>query len=310
MRHMLLFCAATCLAQQPSLTQFLNLTPAQVTAMQQLNTAYYSYLSTENNRVGTVDFELYSLYDSPPPDPNQLGPRYVELEAIRRDIAAHSTALQQQLAPQLTAAQRTAIQTLNTAVTLQPLISAGQCAFLLDAAAPNVWFNSAQFAISGDFSVLVGSYIPYLPAPPTASFCGSNVFPIAVREYLGLSDGQVSAIFNASAAYSDYYARQQNAIADLQVQIRDETTKPSPDPSVLGMKYVQLAAIGQDLRDRDTQLRQSARATLTPAQMTQLSILQTAVTLAPLITAAESCNLLVPTPGQGTNYYANYCSLQ
>jgi Spy/CpxP family protein refolding chaperone len=295
--------------QSLPLQTYLSLTAAQVTAIHKLNADYQTYVSGKQSRIGTVDQELASLYSNPPADPNQLGVRYVELEAIRRDIAAHLATLQTQDAAALTKTQVSGIQSLDAAAALQPLIGDAQCGFLLDPS-PLPTSSFANFllgsvhtdGVSGYFSILSG-YVtyPYIPPAPTASFCGSTTYPISVREYLNLTDAEVSTIFTQSAAYNDYYARKQDRIADVDVEIRDETAKPSPDPLALGLRYSELEGIGQELQTAGAQLREAARAVLSAPQSTQLKVLQDDAALQLFVSQAQACNLLVLAPGTGSN---------
>ena len=305
---LVLLSVSVCLGQTQALRQYLGLTDPQAAAISKLNSDYQQYSSTKQQRIGTVNNELANLYASPSPDPGELGARYLELEAIRRDIAAQLATLQAQAAAQLSAAQVSKIQNLNAAAILQPLISDAQCGFLVD---PLPAF--ADFLLGGVISTVpvtvarVGYFswsgaigfmtLPYIPLAPTASFCGSAVVPISVRTYLSLTDAQVSTIFFASASYNDYYVRRQDRISDVNIEIRDETAKPSPDPAALGVRYAELESIGQDIQNAGTQLRQTARATLTPQQSAQLKILQDDLALQPVTAQAQACGLLVLAPG-------------
>ncbi len=294
----LLLAAQTCLSQT-TLQKYLNLTPQQSTTLQQLQTAYESYAQKEQVRINQLNQEIQSIFSTPSPDPNQLGPRYLELETIRRDMLARIATVQQQSMAQLTAAQLALIAPLDTAMDLQPLVNDGQCALLLDTLQ---YYPGNTLPLAYTFYSPKGFSDPaaYIPPAPSASFCNSNTFPISVRQYLNLTDTQVAAIYAVSATYNEQYLRAQNQIADVQVQIRDLTAAPSPDPVAIGADYAQLVGIQQQIQTYGAQARTAARATLTPAQTTQLQVLQNSVTLQPLVSQAEACSLLVPVPSVGT----------
>ena len=289
-----IFFVSSCYGQ--NLKQYLSLTDAQAASIVKLNSDYGVYVSGEQSRLNTINQELAGLYKAGSPDPTQLGPRYVEIEAIRRDMAAHLSALQGQVAAQLTAAQAGLVQMLSASITLQALVRDATCAYLIDPQ-PNPYFISTSAIFATRTGAFAPVTLPYVPPAPVATFCGSSEFPISVRQYLSITDSQVAALVAASASYNDYYAKQQDQIADLDVNIRDETAKPSPDPSVLGTYYSELAAVGQSIQHQGAAIRQQARGLLSPQQMATLKTLQDSAALQPIVSQGESCNLVVPPPG-------------
>ena len=306
MRTIAFFVAVSACCGQTTLSQYLALTSAQQTSIQQLNSDYASYLDKQNHQLAGINSQISQLYSSGSPDPAALGSLYVQEEMIRRDIAAHLSTLQTQAAAQLTNAQAGLVQQLGNSIVLQPLASDAACAFLMRQV-PNpvsrspfsgvtvfTTLNQTTGAIGYATFVLLQ---PYVPPAPTGTFCGSSMFPISIREYLSVTDTQVAALAAASAAYNDYYAKQQDQMNDLYVNIRDETAKPSPDPAALGFFYAQLAAIGKSISQEQADLQQQGQAVLTDAQKTALKKLQDAAALEPMAQAAETCNLLVQPPG-------------
>ncbi len=120
------------MAASPTLQSYLGLTDQQISTLRKINNDFSSYVSLRQKRLNTVNSELTTEFTKQPPDPYQLGVRYVEVESIRRDVAAHLHDLQTQSTAVLTPAQAGLISTLSTAVVLQPLISDSRCAFLID----------------------------------------------------------------------------------------------------------------------------------------------------------------------------------
>ncbi|MDQ6705807.1 MAG: hypothetical protein M3Z85_07570 [Acidobacteriota bacterium] len=300
---------STTLLGQTTLQQYLSLSGQQASAIVSLNIEFQRYDVGKQQRVNTVKSELADLYSQPSADPTALGVRYVELEAIRRDIAAHATTLRSQADAVLTPIQLPRLQTLRNDAQLQALLNDARCAFLVAAAPASQWFNPAGFGvITGVLIVDPASapQLPYIPPAPSATFCGSMQFPLSTLEYFSLTEDQVSAIASASARYNDLYTRKQNRIQELQIEIRDETAKETQNPVQLGVRYAELQSIGLELQKAQDGLRQEARATLTGPQTAKLKALDDAASLQPAVSQALGCNLIEPPPA--SNYFfPNYC---
>lgn len=306
-------CGGACLGQT-TLRQYLSLTDPQVSTIRKLNSDYNQVINGKQNRSYVVQQELSRLFGTPNLDPRELGVRYVELEMIRRDEAAQLSAEQKQVQAALNPAQMTAVQNLGSAVALSDLARDAGCAYLADTPTyGSHWFDTSSFALLS-FSVNTGNPFPYFPLPyippaPTGTFCGSATFPASVRDFLSLTDAQVAGLFAASAAYNDFYLRQQNRMNDLNVEIRDISAQDAPDPVQLGLRYAELARIGSAITAMGAQLRDSARGLLTPAQSAKLKTLQDTVAARDVIQAAQGCGLLIPAPSGNSPNYSLYCSL-
>jgi len=205
------------------------------------------------------------------------------------------------------------VQQISRAAVQQSLISDAGCAYLADQI-PAFAFRSGDFSsyiavlTSGIGSSLSTSviYNPFLFG--NISACGS-VFPVSIRNVLSLSDTQVAAIQDLIAASNSLNTRKQTRIADVQAEIRDETAKSTPDSVALGVRYVELNEISQELQQADQQTRVAARALLNPAQASTLQGLRNAAALNLYLAAAESCHFLSPPPGiSGPNYTEGLCS--
>jgi hypothetical protein len=304
---LLLLTAVSVFGQTTTLKGYLRLSSQQAAAISQLNSDYNTYLSAQNAQLDSLNRQLSNLYSNPVLDSFSIGVRYVAIENVNRDMAAHVSTLQKQVAAQLTPAQASLLSALSNSIVLQPLAQDAQCAFL--AVTGEGTFETVGYAGFGTIPIFDGIVYasgPYIPPAPTGTFCGSSQFPIDVREYFSIADAQVSAFLAASASYNDYYARQQNRMADLQVQIRDETAKPSPDPTVLGMYYVQLSQVGQDIQKQAATLSKNASAVLTADQTAKLSTLQNAVALQSTASQAIQCNLVSIPPGISSSWIASY----
>jgi len=284
--------AGSCVGQT-TLRQYLNLSNTQATTIVALNRTYNQYWSSQQQQVDSINKQLSTLLTTPAPDPQALGNFAVQLETIRRDEVSKQAALQQQVAAQLTAAQVGTLQSLAAAAVLQPLANDANCSYLIKIR-PSHWFSTTQFYNPKSFQFYPSSALPYVAPAPTGSFCGSQIFPISVREYLGLTDAQVAALYSASAAYNDFYTRQQNRLADLKQQVAALMAAGNVDPVILGQQYAEIARIGQAITDKSNQLRDAAFTQLTPAQTSQVATLQQAQDLNDnsIIAYAVGCNLL------------------
>jgi len=291
-----------------------DLSDTQRAAVVQLNQKYNDAWFAQQNRFYTLDREVRYLITQVAPEPREIGVRAVEIENIRRDRVAKQTALQKQIEDLLTPAQMAALQGLVSAAILRPLASDAACANLV-AQRQFQWFDTtALYPIFPGNIIKASRFIPSLiPPAPTASFCGSEMFPISVRDYLSLTDAQISMLFAASAEYNDFYVRKQNRLNDLNLEIADLTAMPGVDPVVLGLRYLEVAQIGQQIQDKSAQLRDASRSQLTPAQTLLVNVLD--ISNSGLIDSLVGCNLLqLPlgsaNSGAGITGIASNCFLQ
>src|SRR6266516_2430123 len=75
-----------------------------------------------------------------------------------------------------------------------------------------------------------------------------QLFPVQLKEYLGLSDDQVNRI---GAVRSQFVSLQQTKLLrqyQLQTEIADETAKNTPDPLALGIRYAEIESIRRSLQ--------------------------------------------------------------
>ncbi len=268
-----------------------ELSDTQRAAVMQLNQKYNGAWFAQQDRLSTLDREVRQLMSQAAPDPREIGVRAVEIESIRRDRVAKQTALQKQIAELLTPAQMATLQGLVSAAILRPLANDAACANLV-AQRQFQWFNTTALYTAFPGNIIPASrFIPSLiPPAPTASFCGSETFPISVREYLSLTDAQISRLFAASAEYNDFYTRKQNRLNDLNLEIADLTAMPGVDPVVLGLRYLEVAQIGQQIQEKSAQLRNASRSQLTLTQTALVNVLE--ISNSGLVDNLVGCNLL------------------
>ena len=284
---------------QTSLAQYLNLTGAQRSSILNLNGAYNSDWSDQRFKLLNAQFLLGQLAEQPGADQLQLGRLAVNSETIRRDQVSKQLALRKQLDSLLTPTQVAVVQNLASSAVLVPLANDAACAYLVSraipysAGVPGLLVNNP--APTNPPPARVAFSVPDIPPAPTGSFCGSSQFPISVREYLALTDAQVASLFSASASYNDFYARKQNRLTDINLAIADLTASPAADSTALGSLYIEMAQIGQQIKQKAAQLRDATLSQLNSTQSAQVKTLQTIqdYSNAGLFANAIGCKLLV-----------------
>ncbi len=150
---------------------------------------------------------------------------------------------------------------------------------------------------SGDFSAVFAPVLSLNGVAFASFLLGSSpacpaTYPISIRDYFSLTDSQVSSILALESAYQTLQTRKTNRTNDVEVEIRDETAKPAPDPLALGVRYAELVEIKQELTQADLDGRAAARNLLTPAQQAKLKALMDTTALSIYQFAATSCHFL------------------
>src|SRR5260221_12623171 len=113
------------------LKTFLALTDDQVAKLRSNQDEFSRWREPKQNRIYQVQQEIGQQTAASPLDPNALGLRYAEMEAIRREIAEQQAKLIQDNLTILTEAQKPKFQTLEEAVKLQPVIDYARSAYLM-----------------------------------------------------------------------------------------------------------------------------------------------------------------------------------
>lgn len=96
----------------PEVRRYLELTDAQTTRVQQLNSRFESYRLDKVIRQMTVQQELAEQMRQDPLDPTAIGLRHVELESIRRETEAERARTITDIQALLTPAQHTRLDAL------------------------------------------------------------------------------------------------------------------------------------------------------------------------------------------------------
>lgn len=117
--------------------------------------------------------------------------------------------------------------------------------------------------------------------------------PLAqVKDFLQLTDVQVTMILMNNNEYNGWSMEKQNRIRQVQSEIAEETAKENLDPNALGIRYAEIEAICRDLKAHATDYQAKNVQVLTDPQRAKLKVLDDARTLQPVIAEAQSGNLL------------------
>jgi hypothetical protein len=104
-----------------SLRQYLDLTNEQVATMVRLTNEFQRFQSEKFRRQAQVSLELSQETRRETLDPMAIGVRFVEMEAIRREITAEQQRITQEVQALLTPAQRTRTQALQDVLRTYPI---------------------------------------------------------------------------------------------------------------------------------------------------------------------------------------------
>jgi hypothetical protein len=114
--------------------------------------------------------------------------------------------------------------------------------------------------------------------------------------YFDLTESQVNTLRSNQSAFNSEVELKESRRMQLWVAIIFETAKMQPDPSAIGVRYVEMEMICRQINDERKRIKERQRAVLTPAQILRLDALEEALRLVPLANNAISGNLLEGTP--------------
>jgi Spy/CpxP family protein refolding chaperone len=141
-------------------------------------------------------------------------------------------------------------------------------------------------------TVVLSSYLAFSAWSQTTTFPPPQPALSQVKQFLGLTDSQVTAILQNNQAYNEFSFQQQQAIQHAQSQIAIETAQDPLDPIALGTLYAGIESACRDLRSKAATSQTQNISVLTDAQRAKLNMLNDALKLAPIISEAQSGNLL------------------
>jgi hypothetical protein len=110
--------------------------------------------------------------------------------------------------------------------------------------------------------------------------------------YLQLTPEQIAKITAANLDLDQFLVRKEVRAAQVNSEIRDETTKDVVDPMALGVRYTELEAICRESRDKKQKTVTATQSVLNTTQQAQLKTLEQAYAMLPLVETADAVNLI------------------
>src|SRR5690348_6528657 len=117
-------------------------------------------------------------------------------------------------------------------------------------------------------------------------------FPPQLKTYLELTDDQVNSIKKANADLDTFRATKLQRQFQVQAELAQETSKQTPDPMAIGLRYVELEAIRRELQAEQQKAATTVQSVLTTPQKAKVAVLQQALQLYPTACSAVEQNLL------------------
>jgi hypothetical protein len=115
---------------------------------------------------------------------------------------------------------------------------------------------------------------------------------VQVQQFLQLTDAQLQAILANNGEYNQFAMTKQTRISQLQSEIAAETAKETLDPMALGARYAEIETTCREMKDQAVTYQKKNTEILTDPQKEKVQVLQDAMKLAPVISEAQSGNLL------------------
>jgi hypothetical protein len=120
-----------------------------------------------------------------------------------------------------------------------------------------------------------------------------NYVPLGqVKEFLQLSDAQLQTILTNNDEHNRWIYDNQTRIWQVQTEIAQETAKSPLDPNALGIRYAEVETICLEMKDKVNEYRTRNLDVLAQDQKARLKVLEDAIKLLPVISEAESGNLM------------------
>ncbi len=135
-----------------------------------------------------------------------------------------------------------------------------------------------------------GQALPPTPINPPDAYA-------ALKQFVGLTNDQIAKMAQAQINYSRLEDNKRERAFQVNLEIDQETAKPSIDAMALGVRYLELEVICRELREAAAAIPKSNLALLTDAQKVKLKVLEDAMNLAPTIAQAQALQLLPGSSG-------------
>lgn len=133
------------------------------------------------------------------------------------------------------------------------------------------------------------------PIPGTLPLPGEFIpalFPANLKQYLGLSEDQVTQVTTLNQHFDQFLAAKTQRQIQLRIEILQETNRPSLDAMAIGTRYAEMEQIRRDIEAERARTVASIQNTLTEAQKGKLAVLQQALLDYPTACTAISQNVM------------------
>ena len=140
----------------------------------------------------------------------------------------------------------------------------------------------------------VGTQPPFQPP-----IVGGPEPSLALRQYLDLTNQQVSTILRLRTELARFQGEKLRRQAQVNVELSQEFRRETLDPMAIGVRQVELEAIRREIQAEQARVAREVQALLTPAQRTRIQALQEVLRTYPLACEALYHNLMSPPQEQG-----------
>jgi hypothetical protein len=113
-----------------------------------------------------------------------------------------------------------------------------------------------------------------------------------LKTYLELTDDQVRSIKKANIDLDTFRTTKLQRQFQVQAELAQETSKQTPDPMAIGLRYVELEAIRRELQAEQQKTATAVQNILTAPQKAKVTVLQQALLLYPTACSAIEQNVL------------------
>jgi hypothetical protein len=119
-------------------------------------------------------------------------------------------------------------------------------------------------------------------------------FPPALQSYLELSNDQVTAILRLNGSVQQFQGEKLQRMAQVQIELAQETAKPMLDAMALGVRHLELEAIRREIQAQQQKTYTEIQNVLTAAQKTKVQALIEAMRLQGVICDAQTQGIIPP----------------
>lgn len=119
-----------------------------------------------------------------------------------------------------------------------------------------------------------------------------QLFPPELKQYFAFTDDQVLRISGFNRQLDLFRVEKLRRQVQVQSEIAEEEARPLPDPTAVGLRYVELEAIRRELTAEQKKTADGIRAVLNVEQKAKLVVLEQVLSLQSTACQAVSQNLL------------------